>query len=116
MPFASPRLCSCGNIVPSGERCACQKASDRARKARHDRRRPTARQRGYNTEWQKARAAYLIAHPYCVRCGKPAGHVDHITPHKGDDRLFWDRTNWQALCAHHHNSTKQREERRQVQA
>ncbi|WP_189426952.1 HNH endonuclease [Devosia pacifica] len=36
---------------------------------------------------------------------------DHITPHRGDDQLFWDRTNWQALCAHCHNSTKQRQER-----
>lgn len=115
MPIAPPRLCSCGNIVPSGERCACQKASDRARKARHDRRRPSSRQRGYNNEWRKARAAFLLAHPYCAMCGAPASHVDHIIPHKGDKRLFWDRTNWQPLCAHHHNSTKQREERRPVQ-
>lgn len=114
MPTAPPRLCSCGAIVPSGERCACQIASDRARKARHDRRRPSARQRGYDSRWQKGRAGYLLAHPYCVRCGAPASHVDHIIAHKGDDRLFWDRSNWQSLCAHHHNSTKQREERRPV--
>jgi 5-methylcytosine-specific restriction endonuclease McrA len=112
MSIAPPRLCSCGKIVPAGERCACQQASDRARKARHDRRRPTARQRGYTSEWQKARAAFLLAHPHCVMCSKPASHVDHIVAHKGDNALFWDRTNWQALCAHHHNSTKQREERR----
>lgn len=116
MPFTPPRLCRCGNVIPAGERCACQKTSDRARKARHDRRRPSARQRGYNTEWQKARAAYLIAHPYCALCGNPASHVDHINPHRGDDALFWDRANWQALCAHCHNSTKQRVERRPVQS
>lgn len=114
MPFAPPRLCSCGTIVPSGVRCACQIAGDRARKARHDRGRPSARQRGYDSRWQKARAGYLLAHPYCIMCGAPASHVDHITPHKGDDRLFWDQSNWQSLCAHHHNSTKQREERRSV--
>ncbi|WP_108460222.1 HNH endonuclease signature motif containing protein [Devosia naphthalenivorans] len=116
MPVAPPRLCRCGNIVASGQRCACQIADDRARKARHDRRRPSSGQRGYNHEWRKARAAYLITHPHCTHpgCNAAASHVDHITPHKGDYALFWDRANWQALCAHHHNSTKQREERRQV--
>lgn len=115
MPIAAPRLCGCGSIVPSGERCACQVEGDRARKARHDRRRPSAAQRGYNHEWRKARQVYLTTHPRCVMCGAPATHVDHIIPHRGDDRLFWDQNNWQSLCAHHHNSTKQREERRQAQ-
>lgn len=115
MPIAPPHLCSCGRIMPSGERCACQKANDRARKARHDRRRPSASQRGYNNEWRKARTAFLAVHPYCALCGKPASHVDHITPHKGNAQLFWDRANWQALCARCHNSTKQRQERGQVQ-
>ena len=38
--------------------------------------------------------------------------VDHIKPHRGDRRLFWDSDNWQPLCAPHHSSTKQREEHR----
>ena len=29
--------------------------------------------------------------------------VDHIKPHRGDQKLFWDRSNWQPLCEHHHN-------------
>ena len=33
--------------------------------------------------------------------------VDHIIPHKGDPGLFWCRSNWQALCFHHHNANKQ---------
>lgn len=118
MPIAPPRLCRCGTIVPAGERCACQKADDRARKARHDRRRPNARERGYNHEWQKARAAYLAAHPLCVMpgCSAPSTTVDHIIPHRGDDRLFWDRNNWQALCTTCHSKHKQRIERRRVQS
>jgi 5-methylcytosine-specific restriction protein A len=24
--------------------------------------------------------------------------IDHIIPHRGDKRLFWDRTNWQPIC------------------
>jgi len=29
---------------------------------------------------------------------KPSTDVDHIIPHRGDEKLFWDETNWQALC------------------
>jgi 5-methylcytosine-specific restriction protein A len=27
----------------------------------------------------------------------PANVVDHIKPHQGDEELFWDRNNWQAM-------------------
>ena len=107
-----PRLCTCGKIVPADECCACQVVRDRARKARHDQRRPTAARRGYNNEWRKARAEFLARFPSCRRCGAPASTVDNIKPHRGDDRLFWDRSNWQPLCTSCHNRHKQREERR----
>jgi 5-methylcytosine-specific restriction enzyme A len=29
--------------------------------------------------------------------------VDHIIPHKGNQKLFWDTKNWQSLCEMHHN-------------
>lgn len=45
-------------------------------------------------------------------CPERATHVDHIVPHKGNPVLRDDPTNWQGLCAHHHNSAKQRLERR----
>ena len=72
--------------------------------------------RGYGYEWQQARAEYLAEHPFCVSCYsrgvfKPATHLDHIKPHKGDAVLFWDRSNWQGLCSHCHNALKQRAER-----
>jgi 5-methylcytosine-specific restriction protein A len=90
--------------------------------------------RGYGYKWQQARIEYLTANPYCVYClrkrgitttepleqleqaieqgGLPtrANVVDHRTPHRGDQKLFWDRKNWQGLCASCHSSTKQREE------
>jgi 5-methylcytosine-specific restriction enzyme A len=28
-----------------------------------------------------------------------ATQVDHVVPHRGDPRLFWDQHNWQSLCA-----------------
>lgn len=36
--------------------------------------------------------------------------VDHVIAHKGDQRLFWDRSNWQVLCPDDHDIIKQREE------
>lgn len=74
-----------------------------------DRMRATAAERGYNSAWQKARKAYLQKHPLCVECMRydrttPATVVDHIIPHKGDKKLFWDRNNWQALCKPCHDN------------
>lgn len=37
-----------------------------------------------------------------------ASVVDHILPHRGDQALFWDKDNWQSLCAECHNRHKQR--------
>ncbi|MGM9590559.1 MAG: HNH endonuclease signature motif containing protein, partial [Faecousia sp.] len=33
----------------------------------------------------------------------PATVVDHIIPHRGDRKLFWDESNWQPLCKDCHN-------------
>lgn len=70
--------------------------------------RPSASARGYNRRWHKARAEWLRTHPLCAACLKanhitPATTVDHIKPHKGNQILFWDRSNWQSLCTMHHN-------------
>ena len=109
MPRPS-RLCACGAIVPADQLCACQLQRQKERKARHDRERPSAAQRGYDGEWRKLRAEFIRLHPFCAFCGVSAEHVDHITPHRGDKALFWTWNNLQALCAHRHNSVKQRQE------
>lgn len=75
----------------------------------------TSAQRGYGSEWRKAREQWLSEHPLCVYCeqeGKvtAATVVDHIKPHHGDQVLFWSRSNWQSLCKLHHDRTKQSEE------
>lgn len=38
--------------------------------------------------------------------------VDHVIPHRGDQALFWDTSNWQPLCRRCHDGRKQAEERR----
>ena len=77
----------------------------------------TSAQRGYGYRWQKAREGYLRSHPLCVMCQarglvEPSTIVDHVIPHQGDQQLFWDKTNWQALCKPCHDGEKQRQERR----
>tara|TARA_R110002049_G_scaffold304075_3_gene499001 strand:- start:1185 stop:1523 length:339 start_codon:yes stop_codon:yes gene_type:complete len=108
----APHICTCGKIVAYGVICQCKVAAIRARNRRHDANRPSARQRGYDRRWQAARKDWLAYNPACTRCRAPATVVDHITPHKGDKAVFWDKTNWQSLCAPCHNRHKQREERR----
>ena len=89
-----------GNRVPPVERAL---VSDR---------RGSAHERGYGHRWRLARAGFLRRHPLCVASlanglTVPAEVVDHIVPHHGDMRLFWDSSNWQALSKQVHDSIKQ---------
>jgi len=68
----------------------------------------TTNEKGYDGRWKKARKIYLKSNPLCVRClaegkYKKATVVDHIVPHRGDKRLFWNKSNWQALCKKCHD-------------
>ncbi len=62
------------------------------------------------------RAYQLTLEPYCRECARHgittrATDVDHIIPHRGDRRLFYDETNLQSLC-HSCHSRKTLAERR----
>lgn len=75
-------------------------------------------ERGYDNRWRKARSRFLKAHPLCVKCleqGKLVGAtvVDHIIPHRGDQALFWDVSNWQTLCKPCHDRKTMTEDRYQ---
>ena len=74
-----------------------------------DRQRPSAARRGYGPRWRRARAAFLARHPLCAACqaqGRvvPATVVDHVVPHRGDQRLFWDESNWAPACKPCHDA------------
>jgi 5-methylcytosine-specific restriction protein A len=89
----------------------------RVRQQEHDAQRGSATQRGYGSRWQKARTTFLASNPLCVEHLRrhqyvAATVVDHIVPHRGDQALFWDSSNWQALCNTCHVSWKARIERR----
>ncbi len=115
MPRRPPSPCGtpgCAELVHGGGPCA-----------KHKRQTRTAsktvlanRDKLYGRRWKKARAAYLWANPLCVFCERrgrvtAATVVDHIVPHRGDERLFWDRENWAPLCAPCHNGPKQAQEK-----
>jgi 5-methylcytosine-specific restriction protein A len=81
-----------------------------------DRQRPSAARRGYGPSWRRARAAFLARHPLCATCealGRmvAATIVDHVVPHRGDPRLFWDETNWAPACKRCHDAKTAREGR-----
>ena len=88
----------CAELIPPGE-LYCEK-----HKAQHSGEgRGGAAARGYGSNWNRARRVFLEAHPLCSECMKQglyvkATDVDHIIPHRGDPKLFWDQSNWQALC------------------
>ena len=53
---------------------------------------------------------------FCKDCWREEGRlviatdVDHVIPHRGDERLMWDEKNWQGLCARHHGIKTARED------
>lgn len=107
-----PHVCICGKTVAAGIICECRRAS----KAAYDRQRPTARQRGYDSKWERA-AKQFLAQPrnrLCAcGCGRVADMVDHVIPHRGDMKLFWDQSNWQPMARSPcHSSRKQSFERK----
>lgn len=78
-----------------------------------------ARDRGYDRKWQRAADSFRWRNPWCVGCDaygvkRQATVVDHVIPHRGDQRLFWDTSNWQSCCMWHHSSVKLELERRYV--
>lgn len=118
MPLRPKSPCTapgCRALVEGGGRC---QQHQRVARQISDASRGTAHERGYGARWQKASKAWLRAHPLC-QCpdcqeGKlqvtVATLVDHIIPHKGDMRLFWDNTNWQSMAKPCHDRKTARED------
>ena len=105
MPMSAPKPCGapggCPALVRSPERF-CPKHKAASHKADRDAR-GSSRERGYSWRWEGARREFLLRFPLCQECLRrgrvtPARVVDHVVPHRGDQRLFWDEANWEALC------------------
>jgi 5-methylcytosine-specific restriction protein A len=62
----------------------------------HDVNRPTSRQRGYTSNWDKFRRMYLRKHPLC-ECGQAAVLPHHIIPIADGGEMYSD-TNLMPMC------------------
>ena len=66
--------------------------------------------------WKTLRLAQLAKEPYC-QCAHHQGQkikanvVDHIKPHKGDSKLFWNPSNLQSMLKVCHDKFKQSQEK-----
>lgn len=65
---------------------------------RNDALRPNARQRGYDSRWERYAKSYLQLHPACSVCGKPAQVVDHIDGKGPTGPRGYDPTNLRPAC------------------
>jgi 5-methylcytosine-specific restriction enzyme A len=70
----------------------------------------------WKPRWRKKSKAQLAKEPVCEMClvhGRvtPATVADHVTPHRGDEKLFWEGV-LQSLCKHCHDSRKKQDEAR----
>lgn len=117
MPSKMSKPCAkvgCPNLTKE-RYCDQHKQDAKQETQRYDKERGTAHQRGYTSRWQKYRITYLVRNPLCAECLKvdkvvPATVVDHIKPHKGDHKLFWDPKNQQSLCKPCHDRKTAKED------
>ena len=108
MPTIPKRKCiECDAIAVANGRCARHNAEYLRRYRQSGARRESAAL--YNTAaWQALRREVLFECPFCVKCMEkgmyvPAQVVDHIDPHKGDEKKFFDKSNLQSLCKKCHD-------------
>lgn len=118
MPTAAPRSCKvygCRTLAVGKLYCPEHAKTEKQRQAEVDARRKSAAGRLYGHKWRAARESFLKLHPLCAECEETgrislATVVDHITPHRGDLKLFWDRKQWRPLCARCHSRKTARED------
>ena len=114
MSINPPKACyepGCPNITHS---TYC-KTHTKKQSTVYDRLRGNSNKRGYTYRWSKERTAHLNRYPLCVECLKldvirTATEVDHIIPHKGDMKIFWNHRNWAGLCKTCHSQKTGREQ------
>ena len=104
---------NCKYLVPHGKQYCDEHAKEQIRDVK------TTSEKGYTSKWNKARTRFLRKHPLCEHCLKKniytkAVVVDHVTPHRGDETLFWNENNWQALCKSCHDRKTMTADRYQV--
>jgi len=116
MPYAPGKICGnpmCNVRVAHGVSYCAEHEAEWAEKRKlrdRGRKRPQYLEPSQLSKWRKARKEYLQYHPACVECRHAATVVDHIVPHRGNEDLLWDRSNWQALCKRCHGRKTARDD------
>lgn len=100
MPRSAPFLCQCGRIVKPQTICPCRAKAAAERKARFDKTRPPARERGYDKQWERAARDFLSlpGNDICAACGQPATVVMHIQSIRSRPDLRMVKSNWRPGC------------------
>ena len=103
----------CPKLVPKGQKYCDEHASLPPEEVR------SAAARCYGSRWRRLSKSFLRAHPLCAQCQREGKYVkatvvDHICPHRGDPVLFWDQSNLQPLCKHHHDVETRNEDQHPV--
>ena len=98
-PGFGPRTGCCGNTIQRGVRCCpdCKpyrSATLASAHERYDRKRGTAKERGYGPTWARVRRLKLNRNPLCERCNSVANMVHH----KDRDSRNNLEANLEALC------------------
>lgn len=55
-------------------------------------------------EWVEFRNKFLAVNQKCYACGERSRAVDHLFPHKRNEKLMWESTNFIPLCHQCHNT------------
>ena len=114
-PLKPCAAAGCNELVRGQSYCSKHAPEPRQYSPAKERARGSSTQRGYGYKWRQARGEWLEANPLCAECKRQgrvtaAKEVDHIIPHRGDQKLFWRRSNWQSLCRPCHSRKTARED------
>jgi 5-methylcytosine-specific restriction enzyme A len=103
-PMRPKKPCSapgCPKLVDAGQRF-CQR-HQKAEHKRYNQNRPSARQQGYDGDWQRLRKWKLQRTPICEQCNRSAAVlVHHIEPIKARPDLRLTVNNLMSCCNHCH--------------
>lgn len=106
------RVCATPGCPRLTEDTRCEQHT-KAKRRESDRRRPSARERGYDAEWERTRQDFLRSFPVCQDpggCLAPATDVDHIDGLGPKGPRGHDWSNLRSLCHPHHSQRTARDQ------
>lgn len=103
MPQRPPHPCRACPELTSGKYCPAHEHLEAEEQRAADRARGSSNDRLYDSKWRRYALGFIKRHPLCFYCGlikrtTATECVDHATPHRGDVKIFWDKTNHRPAC------------------